>query len=67
MTGPADDDNRARYRSLGFETLREDDLALRSSKAVGFRHVRDFIEDGELKELLSLSRDEAVSCQSAFR
>lgn len=31
--------------------------ALRASKAAGFRHARDFTEDGDRKELLVLHRD----------
>ena len=33
--------------------------ALRASKAAGFQYVRDFIEDGALKELLMLRREDA--------
>ena len=33
--------------------------ALSASRAVGFRHVRDFTEEGDLKELLALHREEA--------
>lgn len=40
---------------------RENLRALRASKAVGFRHVRDFTEDGDLKELMVLRRDEAAA------
>jgi aminoglycoside 6'-N-acetyltransferase len=34
--------------------------ALRASKAVGFRYVRDFIEDGSQRELLALRKDECA-------
>jgi RimJ/RimL family protein N-acetyltransferase len=35
--------------------------ALRASKAAGFRYVRDFREDGDLKELLTLCKGKAMS------
>jgi len=34
--------------------------ALRASKAVGFQYVRDFLEEGDLKELLTIRKEEAV-------
>ena len=34
--------------------------ALRASQAAGFRYVRDFIEDGNQKELLRLGKDECA-------
>jgi aminoglycoside 6'-N-acetyltransferase len=34
--------------------------ALRTSNAVGFRYVRDFIEDGSQRELLTLRKDECA-------
>jgi aminoglycoside 6'-N-acetyltransferase len=34
--------------------------ALRASQAAGFRYVRDFVEDGSKKELLSLGKDECA-------
>ncbi len=43
--------------------------ALRASRAVGFRHVRNFSEDGAAKELLVLRREEAsasAAIESAF-
>ena len=39
--------DRLNYRALG------------ASRAAGFRHVRDFTEEGDLKELLALRREEA--------
>jgi aminoglycoside 6'-N-acetyltransferase len=35
--------------------------ALRASQSAGFRHVRDFTEDGKAKQLLTLRRNE-ISC-----
>jgi aminoglycoside 6'-N-acetyltransferase len=41
--------------------------ALRASMAAGFRHVRNFTEDGDLKELLCLNRDEVSAiCNSSL-
>jgi hypothetical protein len=34
--------------------------ALRASKAAGFQHVRDFVEDGSQKELLTLCKGESA-------
>jgi aminoglycoside 6'-N-acetyltransferase len=41
--------------------------ALCASRAAGFRHVRSFTEDGDLKELLALNRDEVSSCNISSR
>jgi aminoglycoside 6'-N-acetyltransferase len=40
--------------------------ALRASKAVGFQHARDFIEDGNQMELLSLRKDECAQRAEAL-
>ena len=39
--------------------------ALSASQAVGFRHVREFTEEGDRKELLVLGRDDAMALASA--
>lgn len=38
--------------------------ALRASQAAGFRYVRDFLEEGDVKQLLTLRRDEAAALAS---
>jgi len=35
--------------------------AVRASRAAGFQYVRNFLEDGELKELLSLRKEDAAA------